>query len=390
MRALSALLSFWPVLVVACGATPAPPPPHELPPVTTRPEVAVVPAVPSVVDAGTAAPDVARPTPVSFDALVLTAAASRNFAGAAGNIAGDSGLSGVFTVGDSVFAAGTGFVLRSTDRGLHFARTEVAPRFPVVWSPSEGEVFVAGEGGVVRSTDGGVSFAPTGAAPGSAVTGIWGPSAEQIYIAGAGGSGGPFVARSTDHGATWVRLPIPALKGWLHDVGTTDGHDVLAAGTEDTARVTSSGIPEKNALVLRSTDGGAHWKRLPMFAKGGTDYEETRRICFAEGTLFASSAYGLHVTRDLGKTWRVATQVGAEVLALACRGKQVVVGGRNRSLFVSIDGGATWQRDPLGSLFADPSLVSVQAAAISETGEMYVGFEGLYTDHRGSLFRRSP
>jgi len=78
------------------------------------------------------------------------------------------------------------------------------------------------------------------------------------------------------------------------------------------------------------------------------------------------------------------------VLALACRGKEVVVGGRNRSLFVSADGGATWSRDPLGTLFGEPSLVSVQTAVIAETGELYVGFEGLYTDHRGSLFRRSP
>ncbi len=198
------------------------------------------------------------------------------------------------------------------------------------------------------------------------------------------------MGRSVDHGATWTRLPVPITDGWLHDVGTTDGRDVLVAGTEEGTRATSPGTRESNAVILRSTDAGAHWKRLPMFSKGGTDHEETRRICFAEGTLFASSAYGLHMTRDLGKTWRVATQVGAEVLALACRGKEVVVGGRNRSLLASADGGATWSRNPLGTLFGEPSLVSVQAAAISEAGEMYVGFEGLYTDHRGSLFRRSP
>ncbi len=378
-----------PLLVAACGAAPATPLPPESPSAPTRPEVAVVDSAPSDLDAAAPA-DVGAPPQLSPGALVISPGPPHSFAGAAGNIAGSSGLSGLFTVGDSVFASGTGFVLRSTDRGLHFHRTEVGPRFPVVWAPSEREVFVAGEGGVVRSTDGGVSFAPTGPAPGSAVTGIWGPSAEQIYIVGAGGRGGPFVGRSTNHGATWVQLPIPALQGWLHDVGTTDGRDLLAAGTEDTARVTPSGIPQKNALVLRSTDGGAHWKRLPIFPKGGTHYEETRRICFALGTLFASSAYGLYATRDLGKTWRLATQVGAEVLALACRGKDVVVGGRNRSLFVSADGGATWSRDPLGPLFSEPSLVSVQAAAISEAGEMYVGFEGLYTDHRGSLFRRSP
>lgn len=385
MRPPLALLQLAPVLVVACGATPAPAPPHELPPVTTRPEVAVVSTAPHEVDAGATAP----PLPASSDALVIVPAPPHTFAGAAGNIPGDSGLSGLFAVGDSVFASGSGFLLRSTDRGLHYARTEIEPRFPVVWAASEREVFVAGQGGVVRSTDGGASFAPTGRTPGPSVSGIWGRSAEELYVVGSGG-GGPFVGRSVDHGATWTRLPVPITDGWLHDVGTTDGRDVLVAGTEEGTRATSPGTRESNAVILRSTDAGAHWKRLPMFSKGGTDHEETRRICFAEGTLFASSAYGLHMTRDLGKTWRVATQVGAEVLALACRGKEVVVGGRNRSLLASADGGATWSRNPLGTLFGEPSLVSVQAAAISEAGEMYVGFEGLYTDHRGSLFRRSP
>ncbi len=387
MRPPLALLQLAPVLVVACGATPAPAPPHELPPVTTRPEVAVVSTAPHEVDAGATAP----PLPASSDALVIVPAPPHTFAGAAGNIPGDSGLSGLFAVGDSVFASGSGFLLRSTDRGLHYARTEIEPRFPVVWAPLRS----------ARSSwraKAAWCDPPTAAPPSRPPVARAGPSVSGIRPQRRGalrrglGRGGPFVGRSVDHGATWTRLPVPITDGWLHDVGTTDGRDVLVAGTEEGTRATSRDPREqrRHPSLHRRRTSAHSGNGSPCSPKGGTDHEETRRICFAEGTLFASSAYGLHMTRDLGKTWRVATQVGAEVLALACRGKEVVVGGRNRSLFVSADGGATWSRDPLGTLFGEPSLVSVQAAAISEAGEMYVGFEGLYTDHRGSLFRRSP
>jgi len=100
--------------------------------------------------------------------------------------------------------------------------------------------------------------------------------------------------------------------------------------------------------------------------------------------------YGLYVTRDLGRTWEHATEVGTEVLGLACRGREVAVGGRSRALLVSHDLGAHWTKEPLTDLFTAPSSVSVQATAFDDAGVLDVGFEGLYTDRRGSLFRRSP
>jgi len=306
---------------------------------------------------------------------MLTPAPSGAFAGSSGNLPQDSGVTGLWTAGDVVLAVGTGFAYRSSDRGVHFTRLAVPVRFPTVWGDGQGEVFVAGENGFLRSTDGGLSFASPGAATGMIVQSIGGPTAAQLFVAGSDGKG-PLVARSRDHGATWQRLKLPIDSGWLFDVGTTGKHDVIVTGHTD-----SQGV------VLRSTDDGNTWKRLPAFLP---DRQENRKLCFSEGTLFVSSTYGLYRTRDLGASWHLATDVGAEVLALACRGKEVVVGGRNRALFVSHDLGVTWSSEALTGVFTAPSLVSVQAVAFAATGESYIGFEGLYTDRRGTLLRRSP
>jgi photosystem II stability/assembly factor-like uncharacterized protein len=354
------------VVLVACSPSPTAP----SPPAPSAISVAPLPPEPTTV----VVPEEAGPPPAPAFEVTIDAAPSGAFAGASGNVPGESGITGVAAKGDRVIAVGNGFALRSNDRGLHFARVDVPLRFPVVWFATSDEIYAAGETDVFRSTDGGATFEKRGK-PSGAVTGIWGKSASEIYVVGGGGT--PFVARSTDQGATFTTLTTPVKSGWFYDVTTSNGNDLIVVGTDD------------NAVILRSTDAGKTWTRIPVFKKDG-QHEESRKVCFTSGVLFASSAYALHMTRDFGKTWKVATQVGGEVLGLACRGSEVIVGGRGRRLFASHDLGATWKPDPLGPLFTDIALVSAQAIAIAETGEAYVGFEGLYDKKRGSLFCRSP
>jgi hypothetical protein len=85
-----------------------------------------------------------------------------------------------------------------------------------------------------------------------------------------------------------------------------------------------------------------------------------------------------------------APSVGTEVLTLACAGSHVVVGGRNRKVFVSHDGGRSSTEDPFAPLLTDPVLVSAQASAVTERGTMFVGLEGHYRNGTGSLFRWDP
>ena len=372
MRSFASAVVLSSLLACAGGSPPPPPPPKsvvEVPVAPSRPAVSTPPPAPDP------------------SALSLTASASGEFAGASGNVPGDSGITGIWANRGHVFVVGSGFVMRSTDRGLHFTKAPLDLRFPTVWSTGD-DVFIGGEGTLVHSADGGASFVEARAvgltgvgAPGrGAIQGIWGRSANAVYAVGGGGK--PFVLKSIDRGATWTNLPTPLADGWLSGITTTDGADLVVTGEEK-----STG--KSSAAILRSTNDGKSWTRLPLYGER-RDGGESRAACFASGVLFVSSVYTLHATRDLGKTWTQVAKLDGEVLALACRGKDVIVGGRGRSLAVSRDLGATWTKDPVQSLFASKELVSVQAAAIADTGEAYLGYEGLWDDRHGSLFRRSP
>lgn len=388
-RARAALAPAALAFLAACAVSPVPAQPPAAvviapPPIPTIAEPTRAPAPSEVASAVVAAPPPEAPAP-ELD-VTITPGSTGSFGGAAGNV--PKGISSIWGAGNRVFAVGSGMILRSEDRGLHFHASPGPDGSRAVWGASADEVYVAGDK-VVRSTDGGATWSAVGALPGDAY-GIWGSGPGDVYAVGGGGK--PFIARSIDHGATWIELATPVIKGSFYSVSGTGPRELLVAGTEPSgAPATRTGLSPMSAVFLRSTDSGRHWTRLPTFKSTTTKFEESRGACFNSRGLFAASSYALHFTSNLGRTWNLVKAVNAEVLALACRGDEVFVGGRNRKLFASRDGGATWVEDPIGPLFAAPSLSSVQAAFVSEGGEAYVGLEGLYVGaRRGSLFRRSP
>jgi photosystem II stability/assembly factor-like uncharacterized protein len=388
-RARAALAPAALAFLAACAGSPAPTqPPAEVviapPPMPTIAEPTPAPEATQVASAAVLAPPPEAPAP-GLD-VTITPGLAGAFGGAAGNV--PHGISSIWGAGNRVFAVGSGMILRSEDRGLHFHVFPGPEGAPVVWGASADEVYVAGDK-VVRSTDGGATWSPAGALPGGAY-GIWGSGPGDVYAVGGGSK--PFIARSIDHGATWTELAAPVTKGWFYSVSGTGPREILVVGTAPSgAPATTPGLPPKSAVFLRSTDSGRHWTQLPTFPSTTTEFEESRGACFTSKGLFAASSYALHFTSNLGRTWKLVKAVNAEVLALGCRGDDILVGGRNRKLFASRDGGATWVEDPIGPLFAAPSFSSVQAAFVGEGGEAYVGLEGLYVGaRRGSLFRRSP
>lgn len=388
-RARAALAPAALSLLAACAGNPAPvPPPAEVviapPPMPVIAAPTPAPAVSEVASAVVDAPPPEAPAP-ELDVTILPGSTG-SFGGAAGNV--PHGISGIWAAGNRVFAVGSGMILRSDDRGLHFHVSTGPDGSPAVWGSSPDEVYVAGDK-VVRSTDGGATWSDVGRLPGHAY-GLWGTGPGDIYAVGGGER--PFVAHSVDHGATWIELRTPVASGWFYGVTGTGPRELLVVGTAPSgAPATTPGLPPTSAVFLRSTDSGRHWTRLPTFKSTTTEFEESRGACLTKKGLFAASSYALHFTADLGRTWKLVKAVNAEVLALGCRGDDILVGGRNRKLFTSRDGGATWVEDPIGPLFTAPSFSSVQAAFVSEGGEAYVGFEGLYVGpRRGSLFRRSP
>lgn len=301
------------------------------------------------------------------------------FAGSAGNVPGaDASITSITGSGEHVFAAGTGFVFRSTDRGHTFEGLALPARFPRLWAASPRVVYVGGENRVLRSDDGAVTFEPCALAPGY-VVGFTG-NAEQLFAAVSGSR--PAVLRSTDACRSWTELTAPIGDGWLRGITSSNGSDLIVFGHEQRAG-------KRLAVVARSTNAGKSWSRLPFLAN--QDGEQSGGVCMSSGRLIAASAYSVYSSTDLGKTWTLAAEVGAEVLTLACGKRFVFVGGRNRKVLVSHDSGRSFTDDPWlrERIFADqPALVSAQASWSTEDGEAYLGFES--AGKGGTVLRWEP
>jgi photosystem II stability/assembly factor-like uncharacterized protein len=233
-----------------------------------------------------------------------------------------------------------------------------------------------------------------------------GLSAVSAHVVWASGSQGT-VLRTTDGGAHWTRLPIPA-------AGTLDFRDIqafsadlayaLAVGINGGIYKTSDGgaswtkqygnvtraaafflddlaFWDKNHglalgdpmnghfLVLRTSDGGAHWRPVadtpPALAgEGAFAASGTTLITGPHGVAwFASGGRAgarLFASRDQGRTWTVAATPlsapgwsGAGIFSLALDRKGtggIAVGGdytrpddRDHAAAITADGGVTWQ-----------------------------------------------
>jgi len=108
------------------------------------------------------------------------------------------------------------------------------------------------------------------------------------------------------------------------------------------------GAKEQDKGIFRSMDGGGTWQKVSELQPAGRD------IRIVDGSAYWTSAAGLLVSRDLGKTWHVQ---GA---AVECSfgpyfgkdSRHIVVVGK-KGFFESTDGGKSWfPAVPLPSGFA--------------------------------------
>jgi hypothetical protein len=171
--------------------------------------------------------------------------------------------------------------------------------------------------------------------------------------------------RSTDRGETWEILPLGP----------------LPALPVRSVRVSSDGmnmwVVSLRGLVF-SHDGGKtwNWHDLPEAAGGALWLDAT--TTGEEETIVADAENGLYISRDAGKTWKLAGSgiPQAPVQDIAIAGDTFLASMRAGGLYVSGDRGRTWTR--VSGMLAEgffPVVITEDRAAVLFAAS---ATEGLY------------
>ena len=294
---------------------------------------------------------------------------------------GDAPMSvtGIWGASRDVFAVGSRGLLHSDDGGVRWT-VSTDLRGAAVWGSSADDVYLGGDG-VKRSTDRGVTFHDVGGVPGAVMA--LGGTASNVFAAGIG-----FVARSTDHGATWEPIQTGFREATYYAVVSAPP-EIYVTGLRHEPQPSSPIGYHTVPILMRTADGGRTWTQLAAPKPGMTDNEESRGLCFTRsGAMFVAMSYSVYSSRDRGATWSLAVGVGAEVLGVACRGSEVIAVGRNKHFHDSTDDGASWHAEGLDAALSGPELIALQAVFFGPNAT-YVGGEAYTKEPAGTLLRRA-
>ncbi len=226
-------------------------------------------------------------------------------------------------------------------------------------------------GGVWKSTDAGATMLRDWPTKNTQAIGAIAAASDGTLYAGGGEAGpgggsityaGQGVYRSTDGGATWKKagnMPSPTVGRIVVD--PTDPNRVFVAGTGDLFN------PGGGRGVYRTTDGGAHWKRVLKGSNGTTGAVDLAMDPSNPDVLYA--AMWDHIRKP----------------------DERIYGGVGSGVYRSIDGGDTWKRlknglPPAGAgigrigLAVSPSAPKRVYAIYGTTDG---GFQGLYQSNDG-------
>ena len=116
---------------------------------------------------------------------------------------------------------------------------------------------------------------------------------------------------------------------------------LLAAGTFASVAATTEAF-----ALFKSNDRGRSWTRSDAGIPGRS---RINAFGSADGVLFAGTDSGIFVTRDQALSWQPsagAAMSAGRILSFATSGRRVFAGTDGNGLLASLDGGASWRREP--------------------------------------------
>jgi len=270
---------------------------------------------------------------------------------------------------NSIVIAGCGFsmapdaggVWRSTDGGITWSVTELAPvQVNDVCSggPAAPNTFYAAtRQGLHVSTDNGITWNPVSGMTSSYVVGIGVSCSDpDLLIAGLSSSTG--IRRSTDGGATWETVGINS--GYMKGFGCDTDHP-------DTMYVAMFGL---SSSLYKSSDGGASWTPTGPSTSGWGLLVAP----FGLGnTIIISTSDGYYMSTDCGVSWSLVVS-GVSYAPAVCDGTNLYAPVINAGgVYESTDQGVTWTLNTQGIVES-----FWQAGCASSAGFLVGHWGGIY------------
>lgn len=245
-------------------------------------------------------------------------------------------------------------------------------RFLTADPTRSGTVYAATDQGVFKTADGGASWMVSLLEQPTSAVAVDPAHPSTLYV---GVGGGELLLKSTDGGAHWA----PSTAGLIGNPSLGPVVSV-AIDPSDSRRL----LVVYRYSVWRSVDAGASWQ--PAADGLPVSFDGTQAVSFAArpaGTAFAATSMGLYRTPDAGLSWRrvnlgLPHPEGVSLLALApsdARTLYAYVSGIG--LFRTTDGGFSWRRA------AAPSGIFGSALAVSPGSSRTLYSSG----YGGALFR---
>ncbi len=175
------------------------------------------------------------------------------------------------------------------------------------------------------------------------------PTDSAIVYAGAADGG---LWKSTDGGTTWTPLTdnLPRLSSGAVAIDPNNP-SVIYYGTGE-LNMNIDGYP--GAGVFKSTDGGANWNQLTMPAGGGMYYTSSIAVAPSNSNIvYMSGYYDVYKSTDAGNSWTELhlTDGAADAIVVDPKNANVVYASygsgfsadsSNYGIYKSTDGGSTW------------------------------------------------
>ncbi|GAB4519522.1 MAG: hypothetical protein Kow0047_30830 [Anaerolineae bacterium] len=309
---------------------------------------------------------------------------------------------------ETVFAATADGVYRSTngarawrDAGLGL-EGQVVQALAVSPNFDQDQIVFAGteSRGIYRSTDGGRTWSHCGGGEGVTVNCLWiSPKFAKDGLVLAGTSSG--IMRSTDRGETWELTYegdelVLALAGTERAIcaGVIESGILRSTDGGTTWQVSNEGLTARTFLrvflagetiyafgpqdgIVRSDDGGRSWRSLPGLAEHlpVNAVGVSERPSGQPAVLIAAADSGeILRSTDGGETWtEVAVGIHVSTIAFDPEGEHAWIGTQDGHLFVSRNGGASWEGLPRAPFTGETIMALQPSYFFAEDRTLLVG-----------------